>query len=36
MLRFKFSALFGTHALSDKLLRALQLPRDLSSLTANA
>ena len=32
---FKFSVLFGTHTLLDKLLRVLQLPTHLSNLTAN-
>ena len=34
-LKFKSSVLFGTHTLLDKSLRVLQLPTDLSSLTAN-
>ena len=34
-LRFKSSVLFGTHNLSDKSLRVLQLPTHLSNLTAN-
>ena len=33
-LRFKSSVLFGTHTLLDKSLRILQLPTDLSKLTA--
>ena len=32
---FKSSVLFGTHTLSDKSLRALQLQAQLSKLTAN-
>ena len=35
MLKFKFSVLFGTQTLLDKLLKVLQLPTHLSSLTAN-
>ena len=34
-LRFKSSALFGTYTLLDKALRVLQLPSDLSNLSAN-
>ena len=33
-LRFRSSVLFGTHALLDKSLRALQLSAHLSKLTA--
>ena len=33
--RFKSSVLFGTHTLLDKSLKALQLPRYLSKLTAD-
>ena len=32
---FKPSVLFGIHALLDKSLRVLQLPKHLSSLTTN-
>ena len=32
---FKSSALFGTHALSDKALGVVKLPTRLSNLTAN-
>ena len=32
---FKSFVLFGTHALLDKSLRLLQVPTDLSNLTAN-
>ena len=35
MLRFKSSVVFGIHALLDKSLRLLQLPKHLSNLTAN-
>ena len=35
MLMFKFSVLFGAHALLDKSLKVLQLPIHLSNLTAN-
>ena len=34
-LRFNTSVLFGTRALLDKSLRALQLPTHLSNLTAD-
>ena len=34
-LRFKSSALFGTHTLLDKSLRVLQLPTHQSNLTVN-
>ena len=34
-LRFKSTALFGTHILFDKSLRVLQLPTLLSNLTTN-
>ena len=34
-LRFKSSALFGTHTLLKKSLRVLELPVHLSNLTAN-
>ena len=34
-LRFKSSVLFGTHILSDKSLRVLQLQIHLPNLTAN-
>ena len=34
-LRFKYSVLSGMHALSDKLIRVLQLPIGLSNLTKN-
>ena len=34
-LRFKSSVLFGMHTLLDKSIRALQLPKNLSNLTAN-
>ena len=34
-LRFKYSVLFGTQTLLDKLLRVLQLPTHLSTITAN-
>ena len=34
-LRFKSSVSFGTHILLDKSLRVLQLPTQLSNLTAN-
>ena len=35
MLRFKSSVLFGIHTVVDKSLTVLQLPTDLSNLTAN-
>ena len=35
MLRFKSSVLFGTHTLSDKSLRLLQLLTHLSNLDVN-
>ena len=34
-LRFKSSELFGIHSLLDKSFRVLQLPTNLSNLTAN-
>ena len=34
-LRFKSSVLFGTHALSDKSIRVLQLPTHVSNLIGN-
>ena len=34
-LRFKSSALFGTHTLLDRSLKVLQFPTYLSKLTAN-
>ena len=34
-LRYTFSALFGTHNLTDMPLRELQLPTHLSKLTTN-